>query len=503
MHEHHYAYRDDGAMFEVDADYVVIGSGAGGATAAVSLARGGASVVIVEAGPWRDPDDYPESMYGALRDMMDNWGTLLTRGRAFWPIVQARLVGGTTVINSSIVVRTPGDIFKQWQDEHGVGGDPMAEAVWRYQDEIENELQVEPVPPQSAGRHNELAAAAATALGMEGHVIDRNVKDCLGKGQCLQGCKAHKKQSTNLNYVPETLERGGRVLSCAPVDRIVLEGNRAIGVRGRFVHPLTRRKGCPFFVRANKAVVVAASCTHGPALLMKSGVKGPAMGKYFRAHPGTGVFGSYDDPVNMNQGATQGWASIQHRIEPGFKIETLSLPPELVASRLSGGGVKLMERLEEFAHITLWVAAVRAETVGSVAPGMFGPVVKYNQSVDDMKRLRAGLHTVAKMHFAVGARHVITGIFGMPYSIGPDQVDLLLDAPLDPRNYIGILSHLFGGAVMGADPKTSVCDEKGRVHGYEGLVIGDASQIPTNLGVNPQHTIMALARLRADQLLGA
>ncbi len=43
---------------------------------------------------------------------------------------------------------------------------------------------------------------------------------------------------------------------------------------------------------------------------------------------------------------------------------------------------------------------------------------------------------------------------------------------------------------MGKDPETSVTDARGRVHGVEGLVVADASVIPTNLGVNPQHTIM-------------
>jgi choline dehydrogenase-like flavoprotein len=53
---------------------------------------------------------------------------------------------------------------------------------------------------------------------------------------------------------------------------------------------------------------------------------------------------------------------------------------------------------------------------------------------------------------------------------------------------------LFGGCVMGADPARSVCDPAGRVHGYTGLYVADASLVPTNLGVNPQHTIMALSR---------
>ena len=55
----------------------------------------------------------------------------------------------------------------------------------------------------------------------------------------------------------------------------------------------------------------------------------------------------------------------------------------------------------------------------------------------------------------------------------------------------------------GKDPARSVCDESGRVHGYEGLLVADASVIPTNLGVNPQHTIMALARTFVDRLLEA
>ena len=108
---------------------------------------------------------------------------------------------------------------------------------------------------------------------------------------------------------------------------------------------------------------------------------------------------------------------------------------------------------------------------------------------------------LAKTHFAAGARWVLPGIYGMPWRIGPDQVALMEEASLDPRHWIAILSHLFGGCTMGADPARAVCDPRGRVYGYEGLVIGDASQIPTTLGVNPQHTIMALARLRAHQML--
>jgi choline dehydrogenase-like flavoprotein len=500
----HFAYRERSEpTLELEADYVVVGTGAGGAAAAVVLARGGASVAMVEAGAWRDPEDYPSSFYGALRDQFDEWGTTVTRGRALWPVVQARTVGGTTVINSAIVVRTPGDIFRSWEADHGISAAGYDEAMWRHQDRIERELFVETVPEASLGTSNRLAFDAAQKLGFEGHVMERSVRECLGSGQCLQGCRERRKQSTNLNWVPEVLRREGTLLSCAPVAKVIHQRGRTVGVSGCFVHPQTRRKGAKFSLRARRGVVLAASATHTPNILRRSGLGSRALGENFRSHPGAGVIGIYDRPVHMERGATQGMASMAFRDDPGLKLETLALPLELLAARLGGAGSQLTERLEEMKNAAFWIAAVRAEnSVGRVKPGPFGSAaVHYTLCAEDVRKLRIGLHTVAKMHFAVGATSVLPGVYGLPYRLGRDEIGVLLDAPLDPRCYTGILSHLFGGAVMGADPDRSVCDPLGAVRGVEGLFVADAAALPSTLGVNPQHTIMANASVLAERLL--
>lgn len=498
----HLSFQDKGPPVEVEADWVVVGTGAGGAAAAVTLARSGATVLMVEAGPWREPKDYAYSTYGAMRDMLDDWSSLITMGRAFWPVVQARLVGGTTVVNSAICVRTPADIFEEWQRDHGVGGPAMAERIWRHQDRLEAELGVEHTAPEAMGRSNELALKGDAAAGFDGHVIQRFARACKGSGQCLQGCRAERKQSTNLNYIPEVLRRGGQMLSCAPARRILFQGERAIGVEGRFLHPQSRATGARFVARGRKGVFVAASSTHSPVLLRRSGLRQKAVGAGFRAHPGTGVFGLYDEPVDQNQGVTQGWASTRFRLDPGLKLETLAIPMEMAISRFPGGGAPLMERISRYRHMAMWCHATRARSAGRVGVGLGGkPVVRYSLDQADMRTFREGMVRVAELHFAAGAREVMPGIFGLPPSLGPDGLKTIAEGPLDPRNYVAILSHLFGGACMGADPRRSVCDGSGKVHGRQGLYVADASLMPDNLGVNPQHTIMALAMLVAEDAI--
>jgi len=495
----HIAYQPAGPAHELETDYCVVGSGAGGATAALTLARAGRSVALIEAGPWRSPHDYPHSIYGAFRDMLPAWGTTVTQGRAHWPIVQGALVGGTTVVNSAIAVHTPGDVLERWRDEHGFEGGAALQSI---QDALDAELHVAEVPPAARGRSEELALLGAERVGYPSQLLRRYVKDCLGSGQCLQGCRAGRKQSLNETYVPEVLTRGGHVLSCAPVARVEFTGARATGVRGHFRHPATRARGAAFAVRARRGVLIAASVVNSAPLLARSGVSHRALGEGFRSHPGAPLIGVYDEPVDMGRGATQGWGSTAFRSEPGFKLESLSLPLDMVAGRVAGAGQELMERLREFRHFALWIQVTRADSAGRIRPGLFGRSnIHYTPGREDMQRFRAGLVQLARTHVAAGARAVIPGIVGLPYRLLPDEIGQLEQAPLDPRAYVSVLSHLFGGCVMGRDPERSVCDPVGRVRDREALCVVDASVFPSVLGVNPQHTIMSLARYFSERLL--
>jgi choline dehydrogenase-like flavoprotein len=495
------SFQPDGPLLSLDADVVIVGSGAGGAAAAEALSEAGLSTLTVEAGAWHPPQAMPADFYGALRDLFDDWQSTMALGPALWPVVQARCVGGTTVINSAIRVRTPVEVIAAWGRDHGLDAARYARELERHQDHLDRAIGVEAVTREMGGTHNALAERGARAHGGHDHAMVRYTRGCEGQGRCTIGCRAGRKQSLDLALLPSVLARGGTIVDSAPVSRIVLQGSRAVGVAGRFVDPRTRQVGAPFELRARRAVVLAASATHTPALLLRSGLRGRAIGHHFRSHPGAGVLGVYDDPVDLHRGATQGWASLAWR-DRGYKLETLSLPLQMLAARMPGGGTALVRRLAQARHVNHLVLGLNARAVGRVNAGPNErPIVRYTLGRDDLERLREGLHLLARLHVSAGATEVLPGLGGLPPALPADRVDDILRVPLRPRNFLCILSHLFGGATLGGDPRTSACDPRGRVWGTQGLVVACAAAIPTTLGVNPQSTIMALARMRAEEIV--
>jgi len=108
---------------------------------------------------------------------------------------------------------------------------------------------------------------------------------------------------------------------------------------------------------------------------------------------------------------------------------------------------------------------------------------------------------LAETFFAAGAREVWPGIFGVPSVLrSPDEVKHIAEGPLDPRAYSFIATHLFGAVRMGPDPRATAVGLDFATHEAERLYVVDSSVFPTNLGVNPQHSIMAVARLAASRI---
>lgn len=483
-------------------DFVVVGTGAAGAVAAHRLTESGFTVAMVEEGPWVKTRDFGPDVYGAFNTLLRDAGTQVIQGRSFVPMLQGRCVGGSTVINSAIAWRTPDDVLEDWGKRFGLVS-LTAESLAPHFDALEEDLNVHAADEAVWGENNRRFLEAAEGLGFPASPMRRYERGCKGSGRCLTGCPHAAKQGMNVSYVPWALHRGARIVTSCRVQNVIVQGGRAVGVVGQGTKagegPHRRRA---VTLRARLGVLVAASTVQTPNLLRRSGVRSPALGRHFQAHPGVGLVGLFDDPVNMQFGATQGAESIHFRLSHRFKPETLSMQPELAAVRVPGMGRELVERLALLPNLAVWAVQVRARAEGRVDVGWDGrDRVRYTLLQDDVATARRACGVLARMMFQAGAREVWPGIAGQKTALrSVDEVPLLEDASTDPRAYSFVATHLFGAARMGVDPKVSVVGPDFAVHGVKGLYVVDSSVFPTNLGVNPQHSIMGLSRLAASRI---
>jgi choline dehydrogenase-like flavoprotein len=262
-------------------------------------------------------------------------------------------------------------------------------------------------------------------------------------------------------------------------------------------------------------VVCAAGALETPALLLRSGIGGPAAGEYLRLHPATVLAGVYAEPQRGWWGAPQTalsaeWADLQDGY--GFLVETSNAAPGLTGSALPWeSGRQHKDDMARGPHVSALVLLLRDRGHGRVTIDDAGNAVHHYDFDDelDVRHFRRGLTELVRLHEAAGAEE-IHSFHRRPLRWRRDGDESLEafatrvhDGPLAPHEHPIFSLHQMGSARMGRDPSTSVADPWGELHDVGGVWIGDASALPTASGTNPMATVMALAHRTAGAIAAA
>ena len=480
--------------FDDAADVVVVGTGAAGAVAAANFAAAGLRTVVLEAGPEVRPEDMTRDAPRFLSKYYWEGGLRLIRGKAAIPSMQGRCLGGSTVMNSAIMLKLPDWVRRDWAERDGLDG-LMDPALDRAFERIFEGTKTAPTPMTVMGKRNLAAARAMEAAGLHGVPLPRAVHDCKGCGDCLVGCSEGAKQSTDRAYIPRALAGGARVYTCAEVDRVRTAGSKAVGVEGWVVDPVGRRRLSRFTVRAPR-VVLAAGVMATPVILKQSRIdpKG-RVGKTFYAHLAGGVVGIMHERIEPWIGATQGWGAISEDI-PGMKFECLWADPSVLLVKWGGIGEGFLQKLGDVAHMTTIAVVYRGRCEGKIEVGANGrPKASLRIPDDEARTVFRGMKQVADGLLATGARYVSVGRMpGVPGELRSTRdTEGLLHTRLGEKHMAMTANHAFGSCRMSADPKRGPVDPEGKVRGVDGLFVCDTSIFPSPSAVNPQATCMALS----------
>lgn len=463
------------------ADAVVVGSGAGGAMAARTLARRGLSVVVLEEGRRFTAAEFRERRpLDRFLDLYRDGGTAVALGRPPVLLPEGRAVGGTTVVNSGTCYRTPGRVLRRWASL----GVPV-EDFGAHLDEVEATLRVARQPVGPLGRNGLLALAGAERLGWRAAPLRRNAPGCMGSAQCAVGCPHNAKYGVHLNALPQACEAGARIVTHARVERILVERGTATGVRAR------RPDGTAFEILAPR-IVVAAGATQTPLLLRRSGLGGhPELGRGMAVHPATNMAGRFAEPVESWRGVMQS-VGIEELHGDGVLIEATATPPGMTSFPLPGIGRRLRGELAGAHRLAVLGAMIADAPSGRVLGARRRALLRYDLAPRDAGRLRRAMTAMGRVLFAAGAEEVLTGLARDPVVRDEDQLVRAVAAAAPADLHLAGF-HPTGTARLGAAAAAAPVDPAGRLRGVRGVHVADASVLPTCPEVNPQLTIMAMA----------
>ena len=472
-----------GAGELVACDVVVVGSGAGGATAARVLAEAGLDVVVIEEGEHHDAADFTTDPVHALRTLYRDGGLTACDGRPPIPLPVGRCVGGTTVINSGTAVRPTADVFVRWRDEYGIDWAPELEGEF---EAVERDLAVMPVDPSTAGRNAELCRAGAEAIGAANRPLPRAAGRVACCGTCPMGCALDAKQAMHVSELPRAVAAGARVIAGARAREVLVRAGRAAGV------------ACSGFRVEARAVVLAGGALGTPELLLSQGLADGSgqLGRHLRIQPACWVGARHEgSEVRGWDGIMQSWGVHEWSGRRLFLEATFS-PLPFGAHWMPGAGAEFAERVERYGEMGVVGVHLADRSEGRVRVRGGQLRVAYGLTREDAAELSFGIARAAQMHFAAGASEVYPQVAGMGI-LRPGEERTLDERAVQPADLRLEAFHPMGTARMGADASASVVSPSGEAHDVPGLFVADASVLPTALGANPMLTIMAVARRTA------
>ncbi len=490
-------------------DIVIIGSGAGGGTAAEYLSRfkdKGVSILLLDSGSYRTKEFFNQKEKD-MTSMYYKRGGFLSKNLSVG-VAAANTVGGSTAVYTGVSFRPPSSVLKEWRDDFGLSflTDDYANSRLN---EIEEQINVHELPESWDNENNSLFKKGADALGIPTKRLKINVKGCQQQGFCNIGCTSGGKQSTLEVQVPKALNNGIDFIYNAEVS--YLEENKVnFKVKPAVLNTEPNKVSEGDYSISAKVIVLAAGVLNSPAILMRSlkhlNLQKDALGRYVTLHPALNVNGVQPEKIKNYRGFPKTYYIDAFSESNGYYLETSFYYPGITAKNNPGFGAdhqKVMKDYNKMMSILI-LTHDKAEKHNRITVDKNGnPVLEYTVNPAVKASLVDALKKSVQLFFAAGCEYaVIPGSTkALLYPSDLDNLDeLITDKSLSFAKSPLSSAHPQGGLRMSAD-ETGAVDINGKLKGSKSIYVADACLFPTSVHVNPYETVMLLARYVSEQIL--
>ncbi|EWY39729.1 2-keto-gluconate dehydrogenase [Skermanella stibiiresistens SB22] len=510
------------AKFDLNDDgvVVIVGSGAGGGTLGNELAQKGVKVVVLEAGPRVEMEEFVNNEWESFsqiswldkRTTSGSWR--VAKDFAGLPAWIVKAVGGSTIHWAGASLRFQEHEFKTRTHYGELAGANLLDwpitlaELEPYYAKAEYKMGVTGTNgiPRLPGNNNyKVLAAGAKALGYkEFHsgnmAINSQERDnrasCQQIGFCFQGCKSGAKWSTLMAEIPKGEDTGNlEVRSDAQVIKIEHDAS------GKVTGVLYGDKAGNVMRQKARVVAVAGNSIESPRLLLNSastmfpdGLANSSgqVGRNYMRHTTGSVYAVFENPVHMYRGTTMaGIVRDEAKLDTsrgfagGYEMETLSLGVPFMAAFLDPGawGRGFTSALDGYDHMAgMWIVGedMPRETnrisLHATEKDKFGmpiPNVHFDDHPNDVAMRNHAFKQGSALYDAVGATRTI-------------------HTPPYPS------THNMGTNRMSAKASDGVINKHGQAHDIKNLFVSDGSQFTTGAACNPTLTIVSLAIRQAE-----
>ena len=421
-------------------EYIIVGSGPGGATVAKELSQRKKKVLILE---WGDNDPLTGSFWYYAKSLMRPGRGLLITPQLLG-LVRGITTGGSSVFYYATCFPVPFDMLKS----HGID-------ITQEIKEMRAELPVGPLKDEMMGPMARRIMDSARGLGYNWQKLDKLMyQDRWKPGYPFghYGDPNGVKWSARM-YIDEALNNGAELITNARVTRVIIENGAAVGIE-------YKKNGTLSTALASK-VIISAGGIGSPTILRASGLNKAGYDFFF--DPLIGVRGTVDDidvplsEIPMSAGV--------HMKDEGYMMTDMVFPAATTA--LFTAQVFRFDKMFSRRN-TLQILVKSKDELGGKLTGRGG--IRKNLDKIEKQKLAKGYERAREILENAGAKSIFKTGYLAAHPGGTVKVGDLLDSDL----------------------KTE----------YDNLYVCDCSVIPEAWGLPPTATIIGLGKRLARHLAG-